>query len=233
LSTSQSRRSRRAKDLAITGRTPDGYFAQLAVGGIVGALLPLAADAALRLFGLDLALAGAALASLTCLACGCGTPMIGLSVEARKARASARHALSCWLELVVLGQAGGMGVEGALEAASRVSNDLMFVRVRAALRRARHEGSSPWEALGRLGAELGIADLQELAANLALAGTEGARVRASLAAKASSMRRRELNDAQAKANSTTERLFLPSIVLMLGFLIFLMYPAGISLTKVL
>ena len=40
-------------------------------------------------------------------------------------------------------------------------------------------------------------------------------------------------EAKARANSTTERLFLPSIVLMLGFMVFLMYPAGVSLTHVL
>jgi hypothetical protein len=38
-----------------------------------------------------------------------------------------------------------------------------------------------------------------------------------------------MSRAESRANSTTERLFLPSIVLMLGFLVFLMYPAGVSL----
>lgn len=233
LSTSESRRSRRAQDLAATGRTADSYFARIALGGLAGGLLPPALSTALKPLGLDLPPAAVVAVSLLALVGGCASPMIGLSAAAGRARASARRALSCWLELVVLSQAGGMGVEGALEAASRVSDEVTFVRLRSALRRARHDGSSPWEALGRLGNELGLGDLHELSANLALAGTEGARVRTTLAAKASSMRRRELNDAQAKANSTTERLFLPSIVLMLGFLIFLMYPAGVSLTRVL
>jgi hypothetical protein len=39
-------------------------------------------------------------------------------------------------------------------------------------------------------------------------------------------------EAQAQANATTERLFLPSIILMLAFMIFLMYPAGVRLAHV-
>jgi hypothetical protein len=42
-----------------------------------------------------------------------------------------------------------------------------------------------------------------------------------------------MSAAAARANSTTERLFLPSIVLMIGFLIFVMFPAGVSLAHVL
>jgi len=41
-----------------------------------------------------------------------------------------------------------------------------------------------------------------------------------------------MSDAESRANATTERLFLPSIILMLGFMVFLMYPAGVSLANV-
>jgi len=126
-----------------------------------------------------------------------------------------------------------MGIESALEAASSVAGEASFLRIRRALDRARHAGRSPWEALGQLGAELGVNELEELAASLRLAGTEGARIRASLSAKSASLRRRQLADAQGRANATTERLFLPAIVLMLGFVVFLMYPAGVTLSRVL
>jgi len=126
-----------------------------------------------------------------------------------------------------------MGVESALEAASGVAGDRSFLRIRRALDRARHAGLSPWEGLGRLGGELGVDELEELAASVRLAGTEGARIRASLSAKSGSLRRREMADAQGQANAITERLFVPAIVLMIGFVVFLIYPAGVTLSRVL
>jgi tight adherence protein C len=84
---------------------------------------------------------------------------------------------------------------------------------------------TPWAALARLGEDLGVPELSELAASVGLAGTEGARVRASLVAKASSLRTHELSDAEAAAESASERMNLPIAVLFLGFLVFLGYPA--------
>ena len=88
------------------------------------------------------------------------------------ARRDLLHSLACWLELVALAQAGGMGIEGALEAASSLAGDPIFSPIRRALDRARHSGRSPWDGLGRLGGELGINELEELAASVRLAGTE-------------------------------------------------------------
>jgi len=65
---------------------------------------------------------------------------------------------------------------------------LAFAYLRRALDGARLARETPWSALGRLGTELGIGELSELAASVSLAGTEGAKVRASLAAKAASLR---------------------------------------------
>jgi Flp pilus assembly protein TadB len=83
----------------------------------------------------------------------------------------------------------------------------------------------PWDALGQLGAQLGVAELCELAASLSLAGTEGARVRASLAAKAAALRAHALADAEAEAQAATERMSLPVVGLFTAFLVFIGYPA--------
>jgi hypothetical protein len=90
---------------------------------------------------------------------------------------------------------------------------------------ARLQGETPWAGLARLGEELSFPELGELAASAALAGDEGARVRASLAAKARSLRLHGLTDVEAAAQSATERMTLPVVLLMLGFIVFLVYPA--------
>ena len=65
---------------------------------------------------------------------------------------------------------------------------------------------------------------------MSLAGTEGARIKSTLAAKAASIRRHELADAEADANTISERLFIPGVLLLIGFLIFIGYPAVARLT---
>jgi hypothetical protein len=79
--------------------------------------------------------------------------------------------------------------------------------------------------LDHLGRDIGVSELTELAAAVGLAGTEGARIRLTLAAKATSIRRHDLSAAEAKANTVTERLFLPGVFLLIGFLLFIAYPA--------
>jgi tight adherence protein C len=70
-----------------------------------------------------------------------------------------------------------------------------------------------------------VDELSELAASVALAGTEGAKVRASLAAKATSLRTHELAEAETADQAATERMSLPVVLLFAGFLVFLGYPA--------
>jgi hypothetical protein len=48
---------------------------------------------------------------------------------------------------------------------------------------------------------------------------------ASLVAKAESMRAKQMAEVEARANSATERMGLPMVVLFLGFLVLLGYPA--------
>ncbi len=96
---------------------------------------------------------------------------------------------------------------------------------------ARLTRTSPWTTLGQLGEELQISELTELAAALSLAGTEGAKVRASLAAKAAAMRQRSGAEAEGKANAATERMAMPGILMAFGFIIFIFYPALTQITN--
>jgi tight adherence protein C len=219
----------RNEDLAITGKDRAQFLTLVALSG-VGAGLAGASLAALG--GSILPFHGFVFVcglSLVSLLVGSWLPCRSLREKAAVEREHFLRAFGCWLELVALAQAGGMGIEGALRASYSICDDPSFRRLAAALEHAGLAASTPWDALQQLGEELGLQPLQELAATLALAGTEGARVRSSLLAKAESLRQRAISEAEAKANSTTERLFLPSIILMFAFLIFLMFPAGMRL----
>jgi Flp pilus assembly protein TadB len=152
-------------------------------------------------------------------------PDLTLRTEAAERRKAFRHALSSFLDLVVISLAGGAGVESALRYAAAIGEGWAFTQLRSALDVTMLTGETPWSALGRLGQELGVPELAELAASVSLAGTEGARVRESLAAKAKSLRDHELSEAEAEAQSATERMALPVVLLFLGFLILIGFPA--------
>lgn len=152
-------------------------------------------------------------------------PIAEMNAAAKRGRRHAMRVICSFLDLVVLGLAGGMGIESALLAAAQLGENAVSHRMVAALSVCRDTGEPPWEALARVGATLGIGELSEVAVTAGLAGTEGAKVRATLAARAASIRRHELADVEAEANGLTEKLFIPGAFLLVGFLIFIGYPA--------
>jgi hypothetical protein len=217
--------SRLGPDLAVIGSSLEALCSETIGATLVGAALPAALWAILAAGGLHLAAVVPAWACLVLGLAATAVPVAALRSQAKEARRHFRRALSSYLDLVVLAQAGGMGVEGALHSAASVSRDWAFRRLGAVLDLARDSGVTPWAALGDLGAKIGVAELVELAASVGLAGTEGAKVRQSLAAKAASLRRHEQAEAESEANAVTERMFVPGVVLLIGFLIFVGFPA--------
>ena len=128
--------------------------------------------------------------------------------------------------------ASGRGVEQAMETAASSGEGWAFAELRGALHGGYVRGEPPWTALERLGADLGIPDLTELGSTVALAGEEGAAVRATVAAKARTIRERMSADSELAAATATERMSLPSVLLVLGFLIFLCYPAIVAVFQI-
>jgi Flp pilus assembly protein TadB len=219
-------------DLAVLGRSREDHLVTAGAHMLLGAALGAGLGIVAGLFSSWQAVLVVVPGSLSGALGGCAVSAYSLRRLAGAERKRFLRALGCWLDLVAMAQAGGMGVESALQSSAEIALDRGFQLLRSALERSRVASISPWQGLSRLGRELGVAQLEEIGSILGLAGTEGARVRATLAAKSASMRRRQLADAQAEANATTERLFLPSIVLMLAFMLFLMYPAAVRLLGV-
>ncbi len=213
------------RDLAILGRSLERHLAEKITLALVGLLFAPAVAALLLLGGAHVPLVVPLWASLLLMVTGFFAPDLGIRAEANRRRRDFRHALSSFLDLVVVALAGGGGVETALADAAGVGSGWAFAYLSGALDQARLARQTPWAALGQLGQELGVDELSELAASVALAGTEGAKVRASLAAKATSLRTHELAEAETADQAATERMSLPVVLLFAGFLVFLGYPA--------
>lgn len=214
-----------AADLRVTGQTAASHLAQRAAFGLLGLLwaplfVLMAAAGGVRLGATFPLWLSAALAPLGLL-----YPALALRAAAAERRRAFRHALSAFLDVVAVSLASGRGVDTALHDGVRAGSGWPFAELEQALNEARFRGESPWAGLTRLSRAIDVPELAELAASAALAGNEGARVRSSLAAKAKAIRVRGLAEIEGAAQSATERMTLPIVLLMVGFIVFLGYPA--------
>jgi tight adherence protein C len=212
-------------DLAVTGKSIEHHLAEKATLALTGLLLPTLMELLLVVADVSLGWEVPAIASLVFALGGFLLPDISVRQEAERRRSTFRHALSAYLNLIRVLLAGGAGVDGALSDAVGIGKGWAFQQLRRALVTAKLTRTTPWATLRQLGTELDVHQLSELAASVSLAGTEGARVRASLAAKASALRTRELTDAEGDAQAATERMSLPVVMLFGGFLVFIGFPA--------
>lgn len=214
-----------AADLAVIGRSVADHMALRAAGataGVVGVCL-LSAAASLAGAGPSLLLV-AWLAMFAGLA-GFVLPDALARRRAVERRQAFRQSLAFFLDLVIVVLAGGAGVGGALRQAAAAGDGWAYLQIRNALSGAHLRREPQWAVLGRLGAELGVEELEQLAAQVALAEREGASVRQSLTAKAASIRDHELSDAEAKASSATVRMTAPLVLLGMAFCVFILYGA--------
>jgi len=212
-------------DLAVLGQRPESFFtskaacavAGLAFGPLLGGLLGLA--------GVGVPVVLPAWVALLFAGLLFTAPDIVVRRRAQERRRDFRAALGSYLDLVAMKMASGAGLSEALRDAAAIGGDGPFARIRGALEDARTDGLTPAAAIGQLGEELGVPDLRELSAGLSLVGSSGAQAEESLRAKAASLRERELSAAAGDANARSQSMLVAQVVLALGFLIFIGYPA--------
>ena len=211
-------------DLAVMGRSIETHLGMTVLAAVAGLFAPFLIFIPLVLgagaspvipvwFAILGALGGSILAT------------VQLRSEATERRRDFRHVVSAFLDLVAMNLAGGRGVPEALSAAADLSNGWAMVRIRDTMESARLQGVTPWAALGDLGDEMAVKELSDLAAALALVAEDGAKVRDSLSARAVSMRQRELSDSESRAEARSQSMLVAQLLLCLGFLVFLIYPA--------
>jgi tight adherence protein C len=211
--------------LRITERPLEQHLFEKLLLAAYGVALPIVALLVTAAAGVALPLPAVLVGSVTLAAGGFVMPELTLRSAVERRRRDFRHALSSYLDLVGVILAGGGGTETALYDAAEAGDGWAYRQLRAALGACRLAGTTPWEAFADLGAELGVTELVELAATIGLAGEHGARVRGSLAAKAESLRTHELAEAETEAQAASERMALPLVMLLFGFVGFIGYPA--------
>jgi len=212
-------------DLSLIGRTVETHLAISVFGAALGAFLVLVFTGVLISVIPALPVSTPILMAVLGAIVGGALPSVQAASRATVRRRDFRHVVGSFLDLVSLNLSGGRGVPEALNSAASISDGWAMVRLRECLQVARLQGVTPWFALGRLGEETGVAELRDLSAALELVADDGAKVRESLAARAASLRRRELADAEGRAEARSQSMLVAQMLLAVGFLIFLIFPA--------
>jgi Flp pilus assembly protein TadB len=190
-------------------------FATLAGGLVVFfAALGLGLPAGLGVIGVALAGSG-----------GAAGPTLAVRSQARERRVSLRGLLPGYLDLTQVKLAAGQSVEAATRSAAAAGDGWGYQSLRHALGRAARSRRPAGDALADLGRETGVDELVEIAETLSAAAGAGTAVRASLAARAASLREHALRDAEASAGKASEGMAFPMVALVAGFLLLIGYPA--------
>lgn len=215
----------RRRDLAVMDLDPMRYEQRrltLALGGVA---LPVLAALLLPAIDGGVAPGIVLIAGLAVGAAGFLVPEWDLRRCARRARRDTVSSLSAYLDLVTILLAGGAGLETAAQAAADAGDSRTFERLRLELSRARTTRRSMWSCLADAGRRIGVDELVELGAALEVSGRHGSRIAESLAVRADAARVRLHQEIEAEANSASERMGLPTVLLFMGFLFLLGYPA--------
>ena len=211
-------------DLALLGQDREQWLTSKVGYGLAGLCVIPALEVLSALAGLHSALLIPAVLSV---GLGVGlffAPDLVVRVNAAEKRTDFRHALASYLDLVSLQRGAGAAPTEALEAAAQIGGGWAFERIAAALHGARKAGRPPWDGLADLAEQTGIVELADLAEIAQVAGHEGARILATIAARAESMRAEALSATKAKAGSRSTTMVVPIAMLGAGFLLLLVFP---------
>jgi Flp pilus assembly protein TadB len=218
-------RSLRA-DLALVDRTWESFLANKIMMAALGLFFGPFVFAMLWVVGIAESLFVPLWLALGCALLFFFLPDLEVRGEAAKKRRAFRRVVGAYLNLVAMSLAGGRGLPEALKAASEISDGWALRRIRTALADARITGISQWQALGRLGVEVGVEELSDLGNSLALVADDGAKVRESLGARAETMRSREMAEIEGGAGEKSQSMLVAQLLLCAGFLVFLIFPAA-------
>lgn len=212
--------------LRLIGRPTSQHVAYLTGAVLLGLALPSSAIAGLQAAGLiGLGWYAPALTGLLAAVVG---PMVVHSSAISAAglrRTDLRHELSAYLDVVSMLLAGNSGYEGALERAAWAGDGRLFKELRRAIREAGTRGASHTDALQRIGIQLGIVELEQVAATASLSAAEGAPVARTLASKCAALRAALASEQETEARLRTSRLTTPVVGMALIFMALVIYPA--------
>jgi hypothetical protein len=213
-------------DLRLVQRPPEvhaAYLAAAAAAGFFGPSLVLAVVQSFELVSLGLVVPLGVIVISAVVA-----PLLVQSTmrqQAADVRRDLRYQLSAYLDVVTMLLAGNVGNEGSLRQAAQAGDGRLFIELRRRILIAETSNRSLVWALGRLGEDLELVELQQIAASASLGTGSGAPVARSLAAKCATLRSTLASEQEADARLRTGKITVPLVGMSLLIMAAVVYPA--------
>ncbi len=217
------------RDLVMTGTTLERHVSKMLGLVLVALLSPSLIMGVFAAVGLNMPVSLGLLLGIALAGAMVVVTQRELRTNAAQLRAEFRRSLSIYLDLVAMALEAGRGHAEALPAAANIGSGWTFEHLQDAIDGARFSGITAWESLGALGQRVGLSELVDLDAALRLANDDGAKVKATLIARAGTLRSARIADAEAKANEATESMKFALIVMVFAFLGYELYPSIVRL----
>jgi tight adherence protein C len=137
-------------------------------------------------------------------------------------------AFASYLNLSAILVGASDGPESALEKAAAQGQGWAFAEIRAALEIARGDASvKHWDALGQLGEDIDVRELREFAAAMSSTAT-AASLPETLRARADNLMNKVMSSIEGEAETATDRMSMPMMLLVFGLMVYVMYGALFS-----
>jgi hypothetical protein len=208
--------------LRMVGRSVEQHYAGKAVLAIAGLVLPLLA-VAIGVLVIGAATLPAALAGPVLALAGFFLPDLLLATRDSDTTEDATEALLTYFDLVTLERLANRSGTQALRAAAGISDVTVFAAIRDALERARLEQRPPYPELRRLGVDLELPALVDIADVMSL-DESGASLATALRARVRELRDAHLTTAKLQAAAVSERMTFFMVIPALVFAAFFLVP---------
>jgi hypothetical protein len=213
-------------DLRLVQRPPEVHAAYLAAAAAAGFFGPSLVLAVLQSF--ESASLGLMVPLGVIIISAVAAPLLVQSTmrqQAADVRRDLRYQLSAYLDVVTMLLAGNVGNEGSLRQAAQAGDGRLFIELRRRILIAETSNRSLVWALGRLGEDLELVELQQIAASASLGTGSGAPVARSLAAKCATLRSTLASEQEADARVRTGKITVPLVGMSLLIMAAVVYPA--------
>ena len=209
------------RQLRLRGLSTDRFYTFKLMGAVLGLLLPSLMGVLLLLVS-GTSLLMPVLVGLVLGLVGFFVPDIVIGRGATTTSADATEALLTFVDLVTLERLANSSATQSLHSAAAVSDQAVFVAIRASLQRSRLEQRAPFAELKRLGDELELPALCDIADVMKL-DDSGASLSDALRARVKELRDAHLTEAKIQATTVSERMtflmVIPSLIFGLLFLV--------------
>ena len=210
-----------AHQLQLRAMTVDRFYTLKALAALAGLALPSLIGVAL-LLTTGTSLLMPVLVAVVLAVVGFFVPDVVIGRGAASTSADATEALLTFVDLVTLERLANSSATQSLHAAAALSDHAVFVAIRDALQRARLQQRAPFADLKRLGEQLELPALSDIADVMKL-DDSGAALSGALRARVKELRDAHLTRAKVEAATVSDRMtflmVLPSLIFGLLFLI--------------